>query len=382
MSQQLVTPVQTLAAPLANRFENLVHVNTGQGVLSLVFRAFDRLTKKPVAVKFFDIDPDPNKQNPYRIDGFERESKLLEQLKGENRCLQLVHPLTTVDIPMQPLMPAGMTWPCRYFVTDYLQEDIKGIFDTQDKQPALEKLELFHECVLAVQALHQRDIFHRDLKPDNFRGDVPGAKRKIQAIDLGTAARSNSPFMAHPYPAPVGAQAWAAPEGFGGLAIHRAVAPMTDMYALGCMLWELFNPGLFFQELQKRNPNYGVHMMTLLHAIAPIPALDAKVAMWKTTAARTAKGIAPVTIDPTGTSVPKAVVPVLNDLLARMTAFDFTRREADLASVTRSLQIAMKILRNEKEAERRLKLARERRAKKIAKIKALEQKLKQRAIQC
>src|ERR1700685_1037236 len=89
--------IKTLEAlPLLDgRFANLKVVNcnvaTGEkrGCFSIVFRADDTIEGKPVALKFFDLNPSAI-SDVYRRTAFERESKILQTLQTRERCLQLV----------------------------------------------------------------------------------------------------------------------------------------------------------------------------------------------------------------------------------------------------------------------------------------------------
>src|SRR3954462_10178997 len=79
---------------LASRYRDIRCINydpasgAKRGCFSLVFRAFDVVEEKAVALKFFDIDLAVI-QNKYRIQAFEREPEILKILVGQERCLQL-----------------------------------------------------------------------------------------------------------------------------------------------------------------------------------------------------------------------------------------------------------------------------------------------------
>src|SRR5262245_5849926 len=89
----LIAHLETLPL-LANRYRDIKCVNydpvSGEkrGCFSLVFRAFDVVEDRVVALKFFDIDSGVL-QNAYRIKAFEREPEILKVLLGQERCLQL-----------------------------------------------------------------------------------------------------------------------------------------------------------------------------------------------------------------------------------------------------------------------------------------------------
>ena len=82
----------------------------------------------------------------------------------------------------------------------------------------------------AVAALHEAGIIHCDLKPDNvmveYRDGLAGWPR-IKVIDFGVA-------RLHPRHEVAGTPHYMAPEQWRGHA-----EPRTDVYALGCLLYEL-----------------------------------------------------------------------------------------------------------------------------------------------
>lgn len=107
MSNNTRKLIDTLRAGLDDRFSNIHVVNrdpeTGekgpahQGALSVVFRARDEESGQHVALKFFDPDFQ-GRAVPYRMQLFEREAEILQGLRGKRGLLQLVHPITEMQI--------------------------------------------------------------------------------------------------------------------------------------------------------------------------------------------------------------------------------------------------------------------------------------------
>ena len=211
-------------ADIDGRYTSLKCVNidslTGaqRGCFSLVFKAYDKVDQRWVALKFFDLDPG-NIFAQYRIDAFQREHTILQGLLGVRRCLQVTSSFSTFKLQLKGLTGALFEMPCPYFAVEWLDEDIDMYFQQQDTIDAIEKLRLFHEIVLAVEALHSKQIYHRDLKMDNLRATYESLVRLIVAIDLGTAALLESPNLQPNYDkGSVGAPAYAPAEALCGFA--------------------------------------------------------------------------------------------------------------------------------------------------------------------
>ncbi|WP_206862083.1 hypothetical protein [Lysobacter changpingensis] len=97
------------------RFSGLKLMNldpaTGQkrGCFSLVFKGFDEVEQRPVAIKFFDPDA---MMDTYRIAAFRREHEILRDLIGTERCLQLVAPIGTFPLTLAIAPGRVITIPC------------------------------------------------------------------------------------------------------------------------------------------------------------------------------------------------------------------------------------------------------------------------------
>jgi tRNA A-37 threonylcarbamoyl transferase component Bud32 len=93
----------------------------------------------------------------------------------------------------------------------------------------------------ALAAAHAKGIVHRDLKPDNVflvpDPEVPGGER-IKLLDFGIAKLAAASSTSHSVTrtgAVIGTPTYMAPEQCRGVAVdHRA-----DLYALGCVIYEL-----------------------------------------------------------------------------------------------------------------------------------------------
>jgi len=378
-SQLLVDALEALPL-LGGRYEKIHCVNydaatgTRRGCFSLVFRAFDRLEQKQVAVKFYDIDR-VNLANTYRKESFRREHEILQSLLGKERCLQLEAALSTYDLTVTPPGGGVFTLPCEYFVVEWLDGEIDKYFLNQDTFDVVDKLRLFNEILLGVEALHRYEVFHRDLKADNLRAYTNALKRVIVAIDLGTAARFSSKAMEPDYGRSVGAPGYAPPESFCHFAGDREIAPYADVYAMGCLLFELFNADHFFVELLKVNPHYGLYIaaMESVTSIATNP--QQRIELWKENFPRYSMGLQTVKIEGVCNTVPPGVSDILNRILSQLTHPDFRQRPINLETVRRQIWSAIRYLENDKIYKHRLALMRKQRKKRLEKIQRREQRV-------
>lgn len=367
-SQLLVDNLQSLSL-LDGRFANIrlanwnSATNQKRGCFSLVFSVDDILNGTRVALKFYDLDP-ALAHDKYRRASFLRENEILKQLVTVDRCLQLVQEMRDYHLSVSVTGAGLIVIPCQYFVVEWLDDEVDEYFFDQQKHDSVAKLKIFNEIVLAVEALHGREVFHRDLKADNLRAAQKALKRLVVAIDLGTAARFDSAHIATSYGHAVGAPIYAPSEAHCGLSGNREIAPYSDVYALGCLLYELFNLDFFFRALHAQNANINLRLAAMSPMVAGQPE-DKQVALWISALSKFGAGVTPIAIDGPGNYVPAGIASLLNDVLVRLTHFDFRRRPLNLDWVRGKIWTAMRILENDRMYKLRLARVRENRRRKL-----------------
>lgn len=370
-SQLLVDTLEAMPL-LDGRFEKIKLVNfdsfTDQkrGCFSLVFSAHDVVDGAHVALKFYDIDP-LAMNDSYRRNAYRREHEILQVLLNKERCLQLASALSTFNLVIQIAPGQQVTLPCEYFAVEWIDTDIDDFFFRQEAFDPLDKLRLFNELTLAVEALHRHEVFHRDLKPDNLRQYQNALKRIVVAIDLGAAARYVSGYIQSSYQRPAGAPAYSALEALSGLAGHRKLAPYTDCYALGCLLFELFNRDYFYVALLAKNPRLQVVQAAMQGYLSGTATEAEQLAAWKQALAKLSTGVEAVSIDGPGSSVPPGIAAILNEITKYLTHVNFANRPINLEWVRTRIWAAIRTLSNEKLYQRRLADAKEMRRRRIEK---------------
>lgn len=344
-------------ALLAKRYKNIEVVNCdrstgyqleGGGCLSVIFKALDTTTNKNVAIKF--LDPDlRTKRLIYRMELFEREPILLNELAGANRCLQLIQSLTEFDITLTDDNGNSVTIEVSYFVVEWLEEDVLDYTYNQQNHLPEVKLNIFRDMVLAVATLHNRSIFHRDLKPDNFRKkNIAGNTSIITTIDLGTAAKFDSESIGShsDYDCQVGAIGYAPIEALCGLAGIRKLGVYSDIYALGCILYDLFNYQIYFTDLLNDRGYQNCKAACDAYLVSnTFSNNEKKLAAWIKIINENKGQITAPLIHQNGSTAPVAIKSILNTLLTEMTATLYINRCTDFNRMIRLIDSAKRILR-------------------------------------
>jgi len=364
---------------LNGRYENIRCVNwppnpgeDKKGFFSLVFKATDTTTGRDVAIKV--LDP-CHLGDVYRLDCFNREPSILKQLLGKRRCLQLVEEMNYHPIKVNLALGATFDIQCGYFVAEWLNYDIEDYFQNHDSFDAKLKLVVFRNVVSAVEAIHNCNVFHRDLKPDNMKADsLDLSNRIIVIIDFGTAAQYASGKLLKEYDFQVGANTYSAPETFLGFAGERELAKFTDIYALGCMLYELFNDSLFFHDLLTMT-NYGLVMTSLGYKISTCKTMEEKVKCYHQEIALLSKMVIPPDIAGISSAVPLPISNIVRHLFNGLVKFDFKDRLRSFENIRSRIDVAVKILDDHEHQQRVIERKKLYKQKTIEKLQRKETRL-------
>jgi serine/threonine-protein kinase len=191
------------------RFERLL----GQGGMGVVFKAYDTLLARDVAIKILNEELRENRE-AQRI--FLVEARNLATLKHPN--LVAIHDVAITD---------GVTMLVTEFVEGRNLEEHLQFYGSMDE---LAVLKVAHQLALALANMHERGIIHRDIKPGNLlvRQDGSlkivdfGLARSLEQLTLRSTQRRGTP-------------AYMAPEQIKG----EELTPRTDLYQVGVTLYEL-----------------------------------------------------------------------------------------------------------------------------------------------
>src|SRR5919205_4253717 len=186
----------------------------GTGGMSTVYRAFDTVLERPVAIKLMHSDI---ASRPDQIERFRREARAVAQLSHP-------HIVTVID--------AGEDEGTPYIVFEYVEgETLKDRIRRHGRLPVPEAVAYAIEVARALGAAHERQIVHRDVKPQNVLVDEEGTAK---VTDFGIA-RSLAEEGLTAEGRVLGTTDYVSPEQ----ALGHDVGPQSDIYSLGIVLYEM-----------------------------------------------------------------------------------------------------------------------------------------------
>jgi tRNA A-37 threonylcarbamoyl transferase component Bud32 len=186
----------------------------GAGGMSTVYRAFDVTLERPVAIKLLhrEIASDSD-----QIERFRREARAVAQLSHP-------HIVTVIDAGEDDGRP--------YIVFELVAgETLKERIKRMGRLPIGEAVAYALEIARALGAAHQRNIVHRDVKPQNVLIDAEG---RAKVTDFGIARSLDDEGLTADGRV-LGTTDYVAPEQAMG---HECTA-QSDLYSLGVVLYEM-----------------------------------------------------------------------------------------------------------------------------------------------
>jgi TolB-like protein/tRNA A-37 threonylcarbamoyl transferase component Bud32/Tfp pilus assembly protein PilF len=209
--------MQDVAASLARALEDryVIEREIGRGGMATVFLATDRKHRRKVALKVL------HPQLAASV-GPERFLREIEIVAG------LTHPriLTLID--------SGEADGLLYYVMPFVEgETLEDRIEREGPLPVEEALRIAREVADALAHAHERGVIHRDIKPSNILFEAGHAVIAdfgvARAVDAAGAEGMTSTGLT------VGTPAYMSPEQASG----GDVEGQADIYALGCVLWEM-----------------------------------------------------------------------------------------------------------------------------------------------
>lgn len=203
--------------PLPERFE--VKGELGRGGMGVVFRAFDRIGEREVAIKFLPHTDDQN---------------LIRRFRREAGDLAAIFHPNVVDFYSLGECQG------RDFIEMELVDggDLRSF--VRDSKSLGAVLEVYAKTLDGLAYIHQLGMVHRDIKPANVLVSSEGVAK---ISDLGLVRRVEERTQLTQDGTILGTSSYLAPEQL----LSHAVGPEADLYAIGVCLFEAVTGDRLFQ---------------------------------------------------------------------------------------------------------------------------------------
>ncbi|HKP56456.1 MAG TPA: serine/threonine-protein kinase [Polyangiales bacterium] len=205
-----------LGRSIAGRY--LVEEKIGDGGMGSVYRGRHQVIDREVAIKF--LHP-RHTQDPKSRQRFLGEARAANQINHEN----------IIDITDFGETDDGHV----YLVMEYLQGRTLAQEIANGPLPLPRALHIAAQTAAGLARAHELDVFHRDVKPGNvFLIKRHNDRDFVKLLDFGVARFARESRITD-HGVLMGTPEYMAPEQMRA----GAVGPTTDLYALGCVLFEM-----------------------------------------------------------------------------------------------------------------------------------------------
>jgi len=205
---------------LGDRYKILEKV--GIGGMSVVYKAFDSLENRNVAVKV--LKPE-----------FLSDETSRKRFLNESRAIAMLSHVNIVDV-----YDVNFEGDIQYIVMEYIEgRTLKEYMDYSGAMPVGEAIGYMKQILRALRHAHERGIVHRDIKPQNIMLLDDGT---IKMMDFGIAHVSNFETITMTDTA-IGSVHYISPEQAKGLTTDEK----SDIYSTGVMLYEMMTGVLPFE---------------------------------------------------------------------------------------------------------------------------------------
>ena len=197
---------------LADRYR--VEARIGAGGMAEVFRGFDPVLGRTVAIKVL-------------LPQFARDAGFVARFRREAQAAARLNIPSIVGV-----YDTGADGDTQYIVMEFVEGRTLAEFLAGGRRPTpIQAVELTQKIAAALGAAHEQGIVHRDIKPANVMVTRDG---QVKVMDFGIA-RIRTDITAPQTSSVIGTPTYLSPEQAQG----QAVDARSDLYSLGCVLYEL-----------------------------------------------------------------------------------------------------------------------------------------------
>jgi len=210
-------------APMTERILNdryALESKVGEGGMAVTYRARDLLLNRTVAIKLMR---EQFTSDPKFIERFRNEAQAAARISHEN---------------IANVYDTGSADGTYYIVMEFVEgTDLKQRLRRDGPLPVLTALEIGRQIAAALEAAHAKGLVHRDIKPHNVLLNREG---KVKVTDFGIAKLVSD---SEDTGVIIGSVHYLSPEQARG----DATTPASDIYALGCVLFEVLTGRTVFE---------------------------------------------------------------------------------------------------------------------------------------
>jgi len=192
-----------------------LHTLIGEGAMGIVWKAYDTVLRRYVALKLLSSS-------------FRKTKDMQERFLREARAagaIQHANIVTVYDL--------GDAEGQLYIAMELVEgRDLSDMIALRDPLALERKLDIAIEVLAGLHFAHQRGVIHRDVKPSNVRVMPDG---RVKIMDFGIARLQTGDATGSG--AIVGTPTYMAPEQI----TNGAITAATDVFSVGCMLYELLS---------------------------------------------------------------------------------------------------------------------------------------------
>src|SRR4051812_6447318 len=235
-------------APGSSFAGHVIGAELGRGGMGVVYKAMHVHLQRVVALKL--LGPRVAADDQFRA-RFRREAEGAASVHHPN---------------VVPVYDAGEEDGLLYVTMRFVEGvDLARLLAAEERLPLDRAVRLVAQIAAGLDAAHARGVIHRDVKPANVLIDLDGDSEVAVLTDFGLTKPMNADTLTETG-ALLGTIDYAAPELLDGAAVDAR----TDVYALGCVLYEILSDEVPY-------PRTSVPARIFAHMEAAVPSLAAVV---------------------------------------------------------------------------------------------------------